>query len=408
MASPKRFHTLLNYLLGATAVLGALMIGGAQSVRAQQLIVDFRFDTNGGANPTTAGSSTVTLTPGTAGQTYTVDIWATVVPGSATANTNLELQTIALRGIDDGGTAFGTGTGIGVVCGSFAELSPFNPPGFAQPANSDLGKTTNGGSTATAGTDGILDFGGTIAAQRLTITANTGGLIPGGGATGSANTTTTPNGWQWEMGTFQITIGQVGPLAGATTKFYPLLLTSAQGAATAGAYSTNGGSSTTSGPITVGSPLSFVVARQTGSASWNQNGNGTYDNMFSWDPNQVPDGAVLVATFGNGTTTAVNTPTVTVTVNASEHVGTMNFNNTNGTSFILGNDGVAGHGLTINNNGVGGNINSLTGNNSIFSNLVLADNATFNVAAGSSLLISIGSLMESGGSHNVTKVGAAL
>ena len=401
--SPNQFNTLLNYLLGAAA---ALLIVGAQSAFAQKLVVDFRFDTNGGVNPTTFGSSTVTLMANAAGQTYTVDIWATVVPASATASTNLELQTIALRGSDDGGTAFATGSGIGVVASSFAELAPFNPAGFAQPTVTDLGKTTNNGTSVTAGADGILDFGGTIAPQRLTITSNTGGLIAGGGATGSANTTTTPNGWQWEVGTFRITIGTVGSTNGATTRFFPTLLTSGQGAATAGAYSTNGGSTTTSGPITIGSPLTFVVTRPAGSASWNLNNNGNYNDLPNWDPNQIPDGAALAATFGNGTTTTVNVPNVTVTVNAADRVGTLNFSNTNGTSFILGNDGVAGHALTLDNNGAGGSINSLTGNNSIFSNLVLADNATFNIAAGSSLLVSVGNLSESGASRSITKTGA--
>jgi hypothetical protein len=259
MTSPKRFHTLLNYLLSAVAALGILTIVGLQATHAQSLQIDFRFDTNGGANPTTAGSTTVTLNPGTAGQTYTVDIWGTVFPASAVANNQLGLQTIALRGSDDGGAAFATGAGIGVVASSFAEVSPFNPPGFSQPAVSDLGHTTNNGTSITSGADGFLDFGGTITVQRLTITSNTGGLQMGGGATGSANTTATPNGWQWLMGTFQVTIGQVGNTAGAATKFFPTLLTSGQGAATAGAYSVNGGANTISGPITIGTPLTFVV-----------------------------------------------------------------------------------------------------------------------------------------------------
>jgi autotransporter-associated beta strand protein len=398
MNFPNRVNTLLNSLFAAAALLI-----GAQAAHAQQLKVDFRFDANGGANPTSFGSTTVNLTPGSAGQTYTIDIWATVVPASTTANTNLGLQSIALRGVDDGGIAFATGGGVGVVSGSFAELAPFNPAGFSQPAVTDLGKTTNNGTSATAGADGILDFGGTVTAQRLTIISNTGGPIFGGGATGSANTSTIPNGWQWEVGTFQFTIGAVSTAPG-TTKFWPTLLASLQGPATAGAYSTNG-STSTSGPITLGSALTFIVGNK-GSAAWNHNGNGNYGDLTNWDPIQIPDGAGLVATFGNGTTTPVNVPNVTVTVNAPFRAGTLNFSNTNGTSYILGNDGVAGDGLTLDNNAAGGAINSLNGNNSIFSNLILADNATFNVAGGSSVMISVGSLSESGASRNLTKTGA--
>src|SRR5213079_2878083 len=96
---------------------------------------------NGGANPTTFGSSTVNLTPGSAGQTFTVDIWATVFNGTPQASvteaaSNFGLQSIAMRGasnITASGPAFATGAGIGVVAGSFTEIAPFNPAGFAQP-----------------------------------------------------------------------------------------------------------------------------------------------------------------------------------------------------------------------------------------------------------------------------------
>jgi hypothetical protein len=322
----------------------------------------------------------------------------------------LGLQGFSVRGASDivtGGGAFATGGTIGTVASSFAQLSPFNPSGFTQPKVSDLGSTTNGGASITSSTaDGILDFGGTISPQKFTSLSSTSGLVFGGGTTGSANSTTLPQGWQWEVGTFQFTIGTVSATNGAKTQFFPLLLTSVQGSATAGVYSVNAGANISSGPLTVGSPLTFVVASPKGSATWNRNGNGNYSDFTSWDPNQIPGAAGSTATFGNGTTNSVNVPNVTVTMDAPQSVGTINFNNTNGTSFTLGNDGVAAHSLTLDNSGAGANVNSVTGNNAIFSNLVLNDNATFNVSAGSSVLLSLGNISETGGSRTITKMGA--
>ena len=154
-----------------------------------------------------------------------------------------------------------------------------------------------------------------------------------------------------------------------------------------------------------GSVVNLIVSNPTGSTTWNFNGNGNYSDVSAWDQNVIPDGAGLTATLGNGSTNAVNLPNVTVTVDGANTAGTLVFSNTNGTDYILGNDGVAGHGLTLNNNGSGATVNVTAGNPSIFSNLTLADSATFNIASGSSLVVSLGSIGESGGSRNLSKIG---
>jgi autotransporter-associated beta strand protein len=156
----------------------------------------------------------------------------------------------------------------------------------------------------------------------------------------------------------------------------------------------------------LGSELDLIVSNPTGSAAWNFNGNGKYSDVTKWDLNQIPNGAGLTATFGNGSSNAVNLPGVTVTVDDADAVGTLAFSNTNGTNFTLGNDGVAGHGLTLNNDGNGASVNVSSGNHSIFSNLTLADAATFNIASTCSLLLSVGTFGESGGSRSLTKTGA--
>ncbi len=80
------------------------------------------------------------------------------------------------------------------------------------------------------------------------------------------------------------------------------------------------------------------------------------------------------------------------------------FNNTNDTGYILSGP----QSLTLNNGGSGATI-LVTANSpqKIFANVTLADNATFNIATGSSLLMSVGSIGESG-SHSLTKIGGGI
>jgi fibronectin-binding autotransporter adhesin len=158
----------------------------------------------------------------------------------------------------------------------------------------------------------------------------------------------------------------------------------------------------------LGDELDLIVSNPVGSAAWNFNGNGNYSDVSKWDQNQIPNGIGLVATFGNGNSNSVNLPSVSVTVDGAYTVGTLIFNNTNGANYILGSDGVAGHILSLNNNGSGANVNVTAGNQSIFSGLTLADATTFNIASGSSLLLSIGNVGESGGSQSLTKVGGGM
>ncbi len=394
-------HHLIIYF---TAALGFNSAGIAKVASGQTITIDFRFDST--------GSNTMNLNLGSAGQTFTIDIFATI-KGDATHTDTSQygLQTSFDRGFSDqsGGGAFTTG---GVVSGSFVGLGQFGQSGntTAPTSIADNGSTSDGITVSTANKDTIIDYG--LSASNGLKQSSTIGYVYANSASEAGFATTANGGMQFEVAQFKFTTGTTSSTAGAVSKFWPTQpgATATEAQFTQDHGTTNTILSNTSGAnaqFIIGTPLRFVVVpRQTGSATWNRNGNGNYDDMSNWDPNQIPDGAGLVATFGNGTTTTVNAPSVTATVNAAEHVGTLTFNNTNGTSFILGNDGITGHGLTLNNNGAGGNVNSLTGSNSIFSNLVLADNATFNVAAASSVLVSVGSLSESGASRTMTKTGA--
>jgi hypothetical protein len=254
MKSPAKFFQVNQALAIALSVAGYCHFG-IQLVSAQTFIVDFRFDpSDPGYNP--SAPNVLTLAPGQAGATYKIDIYGTAIAASPQAGADFQLQAIGLRGLDDGGNAFSTGTGLGVVAGSFAPNSPtFLTDGFTQPAVTDLGKTTDNGLTATAGGDGLLDFGGTISPQRLTFFAFP--PAPGSGANVSSYT--------WLLGSFDYTIGQANVFSG-TTHFSPTLLASVQGPGTAAQYTTTGGT-IVAGPVTLSTlPLTFTVAGPPGTS----------------------------------------------------------------------------------------------------------------------------------------------
>ena len=149
--------------------------------------------------------------------------------------------------------------------------------------------------------------------------------------------------------------------------------------------------------------VDLVVTPGPVSAAWDFNGGGNFSDNSKWNPAVVPNGAGLTATFGNGVSNTVNTtPSMTVLIDGADVAGSLVFSNTNGTGYILGNDGVSGHGITLNNNGKGAAVNvSASTPQTILANLTLADNVAFSINSGSSLSIS-GSLSEAGASRTLT------
>jgi len=108
----------------------------------------------------------MTLAPGSAGQTFLVDVFATIKGDvSHTDVTQFGIQTLFFRGYSNvfsGGGAFATGATIGYTApftgqGSFGAAGQTTAPS----STGDNGNTANGitvDSTA-AGKDGIKDFG---------------------------------------------------------------------------------------------------------------------------------------------------------------------------------------------------------------------------------------------------------
>ncbi len=331
MTSSVRPNKLCNYQLTVLGLFAALYLAGSRAATAQSVTVSFVFDGQSGV-----AASTHTLTTGAAAQTFTIDVFATIAGDAThTDTTKFGLKNIKYRGFSGpqtGAGAFATGATVG-YSGNFVGFGAFTGINTTAPKSADTGSTTNGQSVILTA-DGITDFG------QNTLLSNASQSIPNftfGTGTGSI-----------EIAQFTFTTGQASTSAGTTMTFLPVISNT-----TSAVNYTQDGSTAIIGQITPGAGITFVLPRPTGSASWNSNDNGNYNDLTNWDPNQIPDGAGLVATFGNGTTTTVNAPIVTVTVNAPERVGTLNFNNTNGTSFILGGDGIAADALTLNNNGAG-------------------------------------------------------
>ncbi|HEV2970763.1 MAG TPA: autotransporter-associated beta strand repeat-containing protein [Pirellulales bacterium] len=157
-----------------------------------------------------------------------------------------------------------------------------------------------------------------------------------------------------------------------------------------------------------------LIATPSASASWNFNGNGNYSESAKWSPTTVPNGTGLTATFGDGVPAGIVAPppsAVTVTIDGVYTLGTLQFNNSaspTSTQYILGNDAVGFHNITLNNGGLGATVSVAAGvsaQQEILANLLLADNATFNIAGGTSLLVSVGSISQTGGNRSLTLTG---
>ena len=146
-----------------------------------------------------------------------------------------------------------------------------------------------------------------------------------------------------------------------------------------------------------------IISPQT---QWNFNGDGALSEAAKWDPQTVPNGVGLSAVFGDGTSVAVNAASATITIDGAYTLGSILLTNTNGTQFTLAADGVAGHGITLDNGGLGAAVNATAGSHTISAPLTLADSGgtSFYVAPGSTLTVS-GAIGESGGSRSLNKAG---
>ena len=122
--------------------------------------------------------------------------------------------------------------------------------------------------------------------------------------------------------------------------------------------------------------------------SWNYNGDGNYSDGAKWYQT-IPNGLGFTVAFGGGVTTAITAPAISVTIDRAVYAGTLKFTSST-TSYTLASDGLDGHGLVLNNNGVGAGVNVIAGSHAISADLTLADagGTTFTIAQGSILTLS--------------------
>jgi hypothetical protein len=249
-----------SYRLGVVSVLigvSAMTVVAASSARAQQLTLSFRFD-DGTANPAldyAALATNKTITPANSGQTYTIDIFATVTGTGGTVQNRLGLQSIEYRGLlsSVNNNAFSTGSGTGqtgTVSTQYTDAGGANPPyalggsgpwaffnsantvnGTGWPGSSsgtigDFGTTSNG-TDIVAATSGVIGFGGRSQASSTTELA-----FESDGANYLNNVMTPdvtginvagPNSTTFDLAQFQFKIGAVSSIVGAKTTFLPTL-----------------------------------------------------------------------------------------------------------------------------------------------------------------------------------------
>jgi hypothetical protein len=243
-------------VLTAFTALAAVTVVAPSSTRAQSLTLSFRFD-DGTANPAAnyaALATSKTITPANSGQTYTIDIFATVTGTSGTLQSRIGLQSIEYRGLlsSVNKSAFSTGSGVGqtgTVGAQYTDAGSMNPPyalggsgpwaffnslnttngtGWAGSSSGTIGDfgTTSNGADVVAATSGVIGFGGRNEASSTTALAfvsdGTGYLSSNASDVAAANVAGA-NSTTFDLAQFQFKIGTVSSTAGTKTTFLPAL-----------------------------------------------------------------------------------------------------------------------------------------------------------------------------------------
>jgi prepilin-type N-terminal cleavage/methylation domain-containing protein/prepilin-type processing-associated H-X9-DG protein len=107
---------------------------------------------------------------------------------------------------------------------------------------------------------------------------------------------------------------------------------------------------------------------------WTSASSGNWEDSTRWSNGTIASGTTNTATFG----TAIGSGTETVTLTASETIGTVAFTNSRGSYTIAG----SGNSLTLDNGSLPAVINVKTLNQTINAPLVLANGLNINTAAG--------------------------
>jgi autotransporter-associated beta strand protein len=141
--------------------------------------------------------------------------------------------------------------------------------------------------------------------------------------------------------------------------------------------------------------LQFTSFSYSPTPVWNVSTGGSWNTPGNWNPNSVPNGSGQQAILG-----PVPTTPITVTLDSTQTLGTLTFENTGSYTLARGKSGS----LTLDN----GQIIVLSGNHSITAPLIIADSgAMVTLSEGSSLAI-FGNISEAGSSQSLTLTGDGL
>jgi autotransporter-associated beta strand protein len=274
------------------------------------------------------------------------------------------------------------------------------------------GGTYTGTTTVGDGTHAVtLNVNGNLASSSVTVT-NGSTLNVAGGATIAGNVTVTTNGILTGTGTISgavnlqagskvlftagspLTVGVVTlnnnavtvNVTGSPLTFGTYTLLNYTTAGSSGSFTNTPiytGAGAVAGSISTitnyGGAVYLTVASGGGLATWTNNANGNWSAGANWSSNpNVPQAA------GDNATLGVSSAFRTVTLDANETVGGIQFTNPN--SFTVANNGYA---LKLDNSGYGAALYVNAGtSNAIQTSVALNDNAAITVGGGNSLAIS--------------------
>lgn len=293
MSSLARPNLQRNFSVAASTVVALFFACVQQPAHGQSLVVDFKFDSG---DPLSQAA--------VSGQTYTVDVFATVTGTAVAPATTAQLQQLGIQltrfaarsSVTAGGSfaagapsSTGANAGAGAVVGGAGAIqNPFNNPGQIGPVGDYNG-------------DGINDLGGATR-TTISIAQNSSSTQFGGGSFGSQ--VGTADSWRWLLEQFTVTPGATTGKAG-TTKFTPTLV--GTGAST---WTTDGATTADNvTPWTVGSSVTFAAAAPAGALEDNSNTAGVFGPPQSFSvagsgPYNVVDSSVVGQVAG---TTGGNT-----------------------------------------------------------------------------------------------------
>jgi autotransporter-associated beta strand protein len=163
-------------------------------------------------------------------------------------------------------------------------------------------------------------------------------------------------------------------------------------------YGTNGNYvSTLSSGLPGPSDLTLVNSQ----ATWAYNGGGSFGDGTKWDTMAAPNGVGASAFFTNA-----NTGFAAIYVTGTVTLGSIVFANTGTANYQLLGDGVATHGIKLNNGGIGASINVNSGLQFVSLPITLADSGgtTFYAGPGANLFVT-DNIGESGGSRSLNIAG---